>query len=111
MERLQQLINQLQEQFDRKVDPSQMLQTIRMLEGELALLSTQAAATKTSAKVAVMMPSSMKIYTGQAAMQELKTAAGGAGSSSIAVPPVTTPSVAAPAVASTPAIPPAPEVR
>lgn len=106
MERLQQLINQLQEQFDRKVDPSQMLQTIRMLEAELALLSTQAAATKTSAKVAVMMPSSMKIYTGQAAMQELKTAAGGAGSSSITAPPVTTPSVA-----SAPAIPPAPEVR
>jgi len=103
MERLQQLISQLQEQFDRKVDPSQMLQTIRLLEAELATLSTQAAAARTSAKVAVMMPSSMKIYTGQAAMQELKTASAGAA----------TASVAAPAVASTgPAsVPPAPEIR
>jgi len=103
MERLQQLISQLQEQFDRKVDPSQMLQTIRLLEAELATLSNQAAAARTSAKVAVMMPSSMKIYTGQAAMQELKTASAGAA----------TASVAAPAVASTgPAsVPPAPEIR
>ena len=100
MERLQQLINQLQEQLDRKVDPSQMLQTIRLLEGELALLSTQAAANKSTAKVAVMMPSSMKIYTGQAAMQELRTAAVGAGAAA---------SVAAPPVVSVP--PPAPEVR
>ncbi|HVW59764.1 MAG TPA: hypothetical protein VHC48_07010 [Puia sp.] len=99
MERLQQLINQLQEQFDRKVDPSQMLQTIRLLEAELALISTQAATSKGSAKVAVMMPSSMKIYTGQAAMQELKTAAAGAG----AVTSVAEPSV--------PNVPPAPEVR
>ena len=123
MERLQQLINQLQEQLDRKVDPSQMLQTIRLLETELATLSTQAAASKGSAKVAVMMPSSMKIYTGQSAVQELKTAVGGAGSATgVAVPPVTsvvTPpvtSVAAPPVTSvaTPpvsSIPPPPEVR
>jgi hypothetical protein len=97
MERLQQLINQLQEQLDRKVDPSQMLQTIRLLEGELVLLSTQAAINKSSAKVAVMMPSSMKIYTGQAAMQELRTAAVGGGAS------------VTPAVVSAP--PPAPEVR
>lgn len=99
MERLQQLINQLQEQFERKVDPSQMLQTIRLLEAELALLSTQAATSKGSAKVAVMMPSSMKIYTGQAAMQELKTAAAAAGAvTNVAEPPV-------------PNVPPAPEVR
>jgi hypothetical protein len=99
MERLQQLISQLQEQFDRKVDPSQMLQTIRLLEAEMAALSTQAATAKTSAKVAVMMPSSMKIYTGQAAMQELKTASAGA--------------VAGPAIVSSVPVPvpPAPEVR
>ena len=80
-----------------------MLQTVRLLEAELATLSNQAAAARTSAKVAVMMPSSMKIYTGQAAMQELKTASAGAA----------TASVAAPAVASTgPAsVPPAPEIR
>jgi len=109
MERLQQLISQLQEQFDRKVDPSQMLQTVRLLEAELATLSTQAAAAKTSAKVAVMMPSSMKIYTGQAAMQELKTAAAGAAAAPVAAPAV----VSEPAVGSVASvgIPPAPEVR
>ncbi|MDO6429239.1 hypothetical protein Q4E93_01480 [Flavitalea sp. BT771] len=101
MERLQQLINQLQEQHDRKVDPSQMLQTIRLLEAELALLSTQAAVSKGSAKVAVMMPSSMKIYSGHAAMQEVRTAAVGAGAAA---------SVAAPPVVNVPP-PPAPEVR
>jgi len=103
MERLQQLINQLQEQFDRKVDPSQMLQTVRLLEAELALLSTQAATNKGSAKVAVMMPSSMKIYTGQAAMQELKTAAGGAGSTAAAAVVAEPPPVSG--------VPPPPEVR
>lgn len=106
MERLQQLISQLQEQVDRKVDPSQMLQTVRLLEAELSVLSTQAAAARTSAKVAVMMPSSMKIYTGQAAMQELKTASAGAAAAAVAAPAV----VNGPAVGSA-GIPPAPEVR
>jgi hypothetical protein len=109
MERLQQLISQLQEQFDRKVDPSQMLQTVRLLEAELATLSTQAAAARTSAKVAVMMPSSMKIYTGQAAMQELKTAAGGSAAASVAAPAVA--SVPAAGNGSSAPVPPAPEVR
>jgi len=109
MERLQQLINQLQEQFERKVDPSQMLQTIRLLEAELALLSTQSAANKGSAKVAVMMPSSMKIYTGQAAMQELRTAAVGAVSATSVAEPVVT--SVPPVTESLPKVPPAPEVR
>jgi hypothetical protein len=102
MERLQQLISQLQEQFDRKLDPSQMLQTIRQIEAELSTLSAQTAAARTSAKVAVMMPSSMKIYTGQSAMQELKTASAGASTTAVA---------ATAAVGTGPAIPPAPEVR
>jgi hypothetical protein len=96
MERLQQLINQLQEQFDRKSDTSHMLQTVRLLEAELALLSTQAATNKGSAKVAVMMPSSMKIYSGQAAMKEVAVAA------SVEITPV---------AESIPKPPPAPEVR
>lgn len=75
MERLQELINQLKEQYERKVDPSQMLLTTRLLEAELTRLSSAAAASRGSAKVAVMMPSSMKIYTGQSAVQELKTTA------------------------------------
>ncbi|MES1161086.1 MAG: hypothetical protein ABUM51_10040, partial [Bacteroidota bacterium] len=75
MERLQELITQLKEQFDRKVDPLQMLLTARLLDAELTRLSSYAAANRGSAKVAVMMPSSMKIYTGQSAMQEFRSAA------------------------------------
>ena len=65
MERLQELINQLKEQFERQTDPSQMLLTTRLLESELTRLSSQAAPGRISAKVAVMMPSSMKMYAGQ----------------------------------------------
>jgi hypothetical protein len=75
MERLQEIITQLKEQFDRKAEPSQMLQTTRLLEAELQRLAAQPAAGRASAKVAVMMPSSMKIYTGQSAVQELRAAA------------------------------------
>ena len=71
---LQELINQLKEQYERKVDPAQMLLTTRLLEAELTRLSSAAAA-RGSAKVAVMMPSSMKIYTGQSAVQEFRSAA------------------------------------
>jgi hypothetical protein len=75
MERLQELINQLQEQLDRKTEPSQMLLTTRLLEAELARLSTLAATSRVSAKIAVMMPSSMKIVTGQSPAQEAKAVA------------------------------------
>ncbi|HEX9511463.1 MAG TPA: hypothetical protein VF939_13330 [Puia sp.] len=75
MERLQELINQLKEQFDRKAEPSQMLLTTRLLDAELTRLSSHAAVNRGSAKVAVMMPSSMKIYTGQSAVQEFRSAA------------------------------------
>jgi hypothetical protein len=76
MERLQELITQLKEQFERKAEPSQMLQTTRLLDAELQRLAgQQAVAGRASAKVAVMMPSSMKIYTGQSAVQEMRAAA------------------------------------
>ena len=53
-----------------------MLQTTRLLDAELQrLASQQAVAGRASAKVAVMMPSSMKIYTGQSAVQEMRAAA------------------------------------
>jgi hypothetical protein len=75
MERLQELINQLKEQFERKADPSQMLLTTRLLDAELTRLSSYASVSRGSAKVAVMMPSSMKIYTGQSTVQEFRQAA------------------------------------
>ena len=67
MERLQELITQLKEQFERHADPSQMLLTTRLLEAELSKLSAQVVPGRVSAKVAVMMPSSMKMYAGQPA--------------------------------------------
>ncbi|MHA4809625.1 hypothetical protein ACX0G9_16045 [Flavitalea flava] len=76
MERLQELITQLKEQFERQGDLSQLIQTTRMLEAELARLSGQATlhqngANRGSAKVAVMMPSSMKMYAGQQAVSDV----------------------------------------
>src|SRR6202012_3822208 len=65
MERLKELINQLKEQFDRKAEHSQMLETTRLLEAELRLLSTQPQPAKAvPTKIAVMMPSAAK-YSAQ----------------------------------------------
>ena len=80
MERLKELIIQLKEQFDRKVEPSQMLDTARLLEAELKLLSAQPVpARAVPTKIAVMMPSATKIIAGQASA--------GAGPSTIPVTP------------------------
>jgi hypothetical protein len=71
MERLKELINQLKEQFDRKAEPSQMLETSRLLEAELRFLASQPAPARVMpTKIAVMMPSAAKTYTpSQAAPQ------------------------------------------
>jgi hypothetical protein len=62
MERLKELISQLMEQFDRKAEPSQMLQTAQQLEAELRILATQPAPGRVMpTKIAVMMPSAAKI--------------------------------------------------
>ena len=62
MERLKELISQLKEQFDRKAEPSQMLQTTQLLEAELRLLVTQPAPGRVMpTKITVMMPSAARI--------------------------------------------------
>jgi hypothetical protein len=62
MERLKELISQLMEQFDRKAEPSQMLQTTQLLEAELRSLATQPPPGRVMpTKIAVMMPSAAKI--------------------------------------------------
>jgi hypothetical protein len=62
MERLKELISQLMEQLDHKAEPSQMIQTTRLLEAELQKLATQPAPGKVMpTKIAVMMPSAAKI--------------------------------------------------
>jgi hypothetical protein len=75
MKRTQELINQLKEQLDRQETPAQMLATAQLLEAELSRLAGQAAANRGSAKVAVMMPSAMKMYAGQQPLQDAKTVA------------------------------------
>jgi hypothetical protein len=62
MERLKELITQLKEQFDRKAEPSQMLETAKLLQAELQLLASQPAPAKVMpTKITVMMPSASKI--------------------------------------------------
>jgi hypothetical protein len=75
MERLKELITQLKEQFDRKAEPSQMLETAKLLQAELQVLATQPAPAKAMpTKITVMMPSATKINTGQSAAQSAPAA-------------------------------------
>lgn len=66
MERLRELITQLNEQLDRKVEPAQMLDTARLLEAELQSLASQPQPARVMpTKITVMMPSASKMYAGQ----------------------------------------------
>jgi hypothetical protein len=72
MERLKELMTQLKEQFERRADPSQMLQTAQLLEAELRLLASQPAPVRVvPTKIAVMMPSSAKIVADPTAVREV----------------------------------------
>ena len=72
MERLKDLMSQLKEQFDRGADPSQMLRTAQLLEEEIRLLASKPAPAKVMpTKIAVMMPSAVKIVTPPIPEQEL----------------------------------------
>ena len=71
MERLKELINQLNEQFDRKAEPARLLDTARLLEAELQLLASQPAPARVMpTKIAVMMPSATKMYAGSRTIPE-----------------------------------------
>lgn len=66
MERLRELIIQLKEQFDRKAEPAQMLNTARLLQVELEQLASQPQPARVMpTKITVMMPSATKMYAGQ----------------------------------------------
>lgn len=56
MERIQALINKLQEQINRQADPSQMQMTLQMIQVELNQLQSTRAKTLGTSKVAVVMP-------------------------------------------------------
>jgi hypothetical protein len=66
MERLEELITQLQGLLDRKAEPAQMLDTVRLLEAELQHLASQPQPARVMpTKITVMMPSATKMYAGQ----------------------------------------------
>jgi len=91
MERIQALINQLNEQLGQQAGPAQMLITAQMLEADLRRLANSAAqktaavpaqaaasngkdaSANTNIKVLVMMPPVTRMVAGQQAPVELKT--------------------------------------
>jgi hypothetical protein len=75
MERLKELIIQLKEQFDRKAEPAQMLETTRLLEAELQHLASEPPPSRVMpTKITVMMPSATKMYAGQQKDQQASEA-------------------------------------
>jgi hypothetical protein len=62
MERLQQLIGKLNEQFEQKADPAQLLITTQLIETELLRLSAKTSQVYNSSKVAVVMPGGPRPY-------------------------------------------------
>lgn len=76
MERLKDLMSQLKEQFDRGAEPSLMLRTAQLLEEEIRLLASKPAPAKViPTKIAVMMPSAVKIVTPAMPEEELSAPA------------------------------------
>jgi hypothetical protein len=72
MERLEQLISKLKEQFEKNVPHSQMLTTVKQIESELSYAANKPGAAYGTAKVAVVMPSSFKITSVQQEVIETK---------------------------------------
>jgi hypothetical protein len=72
MERLQQLISKLQEQFEKNVPHSQMLVTVKQIESELSHSANKQGSVYGTAKVAVVMPSSIKFTSVQQEVIETK---------------------------------------
>jgi hypothetical protein len=72
MERLEQLICKLKEQFERNVPHSQMLVIVKQIEAELSHAANKPGSVYSTAKVAVVMPSSVKITSVQQQVAETK---------------------------------------
>ncbi|AXY75466.1 hypothetical protein D3H65_16415 [Paraflavitalea soli] len=62
MERLQQLIGKLNEQFEQNADNKQLLVTTQLIEAELMRLSAATRAAQGTSKVAVVMPAARTVY-------------------------------------------------
>jgi hypothetical protein len=63
MERLQQLIGKLNEQFEQKADPTQLLVTTQLIEKELLRLTSATSQVYSTSKVAVVMPNNGRSFT------------------------------------------------
>ncbi len=61
MERLEQLISKLKEQFEKNAPPAHMLVTVKQIESELSHSANMRGSSYGTAKVAVVMPSSIKL--------------------------------------------------
>src|SRR5688572_32960853 len=74
MERLQQLIGKLNEQFEEKADPTQLLVTTQLIEKELLRLTSATAQVYNTSKVAVVMPNNGRSYNNStiAALEEVE---------------------------------------
>lgn len=72
MERLEQLICKLKEQSERNAPHSQMLVTVKQIEAELSHAANKPGSVYSTAKVAVVMPSSIKMASLQQEVVETK---------------------------------------
>jgi len=63
MERIEALISKLKEQFDQNASPAQLLATVQLLHHELAQIQGSRSQNLGTAKVSVVLPSSMNIYS------------------------------------------------
>src|SRR5689334_6903138 len=70
MERLSQLIGNLNEQFEQNADLSQLLMTTQLIESELVRLSSAYRQTLGTSKVAVVMPAGGRGYNSATAQLE-----------------------------------------
>src|SRR5688500_1017388 len=62
MERLEALISQLKEEFEKKADPSRLLTIVQSLQHEILQQKGQRSQTLGTAKVAVVMPAAVNVF-------------------------------------------------
>jgi hypothetical protein len=72
MERIQTLINRLQEQVRQNADVAQMQLTLQLLQAELNQLQKASARTLGTSKVAVVMPTRVSVAKNEVVMEEVK---------------------------------------
>jgi len=63
MERIQALINRLQEQLNQRADAAQMMATVQLIQTELSQTNSNSGKVLGTSKVAVLMPTSSRNFT------------------------------------------------